>query len=45
MGRSGKTKKQNKREAKKRAIRTTNKDTKQDGMCAARRKYGLGQGR
>jgi len=40
-----KTKKKNKREAKKRAIRTTGKDTKQDGMCAAKRNYGQGQGR
>jgi len=45
MSNNGATKKKSKKEAKKRALRTTSPETKKDGMCAARRNYGAGKGR
>ena len=39
------SKRKNKKFGRKRAIRTTNPETKQDTMRASRRKYGEGQGK
>jgi len=39
------SKRKNKKIARKKAIRTTSPETKQDSMRAARRKYGGGQGK
>jgi len=44
-GKRKRSKRANKKIARKRALRTTGPDTKQDSMRAARRKYGEGQGK